>query len=129
MIYLWSLIGPFCLFLVLRLFPLGILLEEILKGSLTFWLVKSSKKALIWTAMGIGVAYGFSELVLFSFKYWSAGVYLASVWRLLLTLPMHGATTMIWFVGFKKKKAWLGALAALALHGLFNYLVGGSLFW
>ena len=124
LIYLWSLVGPMVVLLFLRLLAAGILLEESFKGALTFWLVKTDKRASIFLAMGIGLAYGFSELVLFSLNYWTAGMYSASLWRLLFTVPMHGATTILWFLGIKRKKVWLGTLAALALHGLFNYLTG-----
>lgn len=121
-LYLWSLIGPFILILVLKLLPLGIFLEEAFKGWLTYQLIKTDKRASVWAAVGIGAAYGFSELVLFSLKYWPAGQYDASLARLLLTVPLHGLTTALWYAGLKRKKVWLGALAALAVHFLFNRL-------
>ncbi|HLE49836.1 MAG TPA: hypothetical protein VI791_01690 [Patescibacteria group bacterium] len=124
LIYLWSLIGPMAILLLLRLLAIGILLEEVFKGSLVIWLTKVDKRASVFMAMGIGLAYGFSELVLYSLNYWTAGMYSASLWRLLFTVPMHGVTTMFWFLGIKLRKVWLGALGALALHGLFNYLTG-----
>lgn len=129
MIYLWSLAGPFVLVLILRLLPLGILLEEVFKGVLVMWLAKSDRRASLLAAMGIGLAYGFSELVLFSLTYWPAGVYLASLWRLLLTIPMHGVTTMLWLLGARKGKVWLGAAAAVAVHLLFNLLMRSPLYF
>lgn len=129
LIYLWSLSGPFVLALVLRLLPLGILLEEVFKGALVIWLTKSDRRASLLAAMGVGLAYGFSELVLFSLNYWPVGMSLASLWRLLLTIPMHGVTTMLWLLGARKGKVWLGAAAALAVHLGFNSVVGGWLYF
>ena len=129
LIYLWSLAGPFVLALVLRLLPLGILLEEVFKGVLVIWLAKSDRRASLLAAMGVGLAYGFSELVLFSLNYWPVGMSLASLRRLLLTIPMHGVTTMLWLLGIRKGKVWLGAAAALAIHLWFNSVVGSWLYF
>ena len=123
LIYLWSLIGPFGLVLILRLLPLGILLEEVFKGMLVIWLVKSDRRATVLAALGIGLAYGFSELVLYGLNYWPTGAFVAGLGRLLLTVPMHGLTTMLWWLGAKNGKFWLGAAAALALHLAFNLVV------
>lgn len=124
MIFLLAAIGPFGLMLVLKLLPLGILLEEVFKGGLVIWLVSRGNRVTMFTAFAIGATYGFSEFVLFDLAYWSTGNYLSSIWRLLLTTPMHGLTGVCWLWGIRRKRIWLGGLTALAVHGLFNFLTG-----
>ncbi len=102
------------------------------------WLVEEIVKALVITrasylegkflkiAILAGFVFGLSEAMLYvvnaSFL-WS----LESIgWRLLLTVPMHAITGLV-FAYFSRGKGWwmvVGMSLSMAIHGLFNVVVG-----
>lgn len=127
LIYATSLMAPFVGVIISWLTPHIILLEEAFKGGLVIWLVRTDRKATPVMAFGIGLAYGLSEMILYSLNYWPNGQYEQGLARLLLTIPMHGVTAWFWYLGIKAKRVWLGAALALGTHIGFNYLVGDVL--
>ena len=114
---------------------LALLIEQIVAEP---WLVEEILKALVVTrasyldakflrvALLAGLLFGLSEAMLYvvnaSFL-WS----LEPIgWRLAFTVPMHALTALI-FAYFSRGKGWwmvVGLSLAMAIHGMFNVIVG-----
>ena len=103
---------PLIVWLVELVLPLPAIVEEIAKAII----VRRAEK---WRqALGLGLMFGLSETMLFLVNANWLGNF-SAVWRLLLTVPMHGATSLVFYAG-GKKYWWLGLAAAILMHAGFN---------
>lgn len=104
---------PLIVWLVELVLPLPAIVEEIAKAII----VRRAEK---WQqALGLGLMFGLSETMLFLVNANWLGNF-SAVWRrLLLTVPMHGATSLVFYAG-GKKYWWLGLAAAILMHAGFN---------
>lgn len=108
----WMLILPMILWFVEKVFPYPALVEEMTKALVVY-------RAGGWRqAFGLGLIFGLSEAVLFLVNANILQNMSAIFWRLLLTVPMHGVTSLVFFVF--RRQWWLGLTLAVLSHCLFN---------
>ena len=104
---------PLILWFIERVLAFPAMLEELAKALVVY-------RAASWKpAFGLGLVFGFSEAVLFLVNANQLQSMSALWWRLLLTVPMHGATAAL-IVVFGKKRWGLGLAFAILVHYLFN---------
>lgn len=119
---LYSAIAPLILLLVSSVWKYPAVLEEIVKwGILKF--TNSNLQFTSREGVVVGLVFGLSEAILFTTNAWSGGEWGAIGMRLLLTVPMHTLTAVIIARGLKNKMGWAGLGVAMAVHGIFNYLI------
>lgn len=117
---LWSAAAPLALLLVSSLWQYPAVLEEVVK-----WVILRKGQSQNWRLSGVvvGAAFGISEAILYTMNAWSGAQWGAAGTRLVLTVPMHAATAVVIAWGNRHKKGGWGLLAAMVIHGVFNYLV------
>ena len=116
MLELWMAILPLILWFLERFLPFPVLIEEAAKA--IFVVRAVSKKQ----ALTLGLLFGISEAILFLINA-NLLLNLNSFWlRLVLTVPMHGVTALLIYLG-GKRYWWLGLAGAIAVHELFNLAV------
>lgn len=117
----YALFAPFILLLLSSFWIYPAVLEEVVKWTI----LKKSNPSIVGQYVGIlvGLAFGLSETVLYTFGVWSSGDWQLIVRRLCLTVPMHMVTAGI--IGYSLRKGYglLGLLIAMVIHGAFNYFV------
>jgi RsiW-degrading membrane proteinase PrsW (M82 family) len=129
MIYLLPLvaaIAPFFLWAVELYLPYPFIIEEAAKTLMVFPLLtidRPSEKFKM--GMVIGFLFAISESTLYIFNIQAVGSTATLIERLILTTPLHIATTLIILVfGVKNKKLIvLGFVVAAVIHLLYNYFV------
>lgn len=125
---LFASIAPFLVWPIELIFPYPHIVEELFKGLLVFFILKSPDNA---TRIRLGILAGFffafSESVLYISNILLVGTVWIFIERLFLTIPLHVLTTLlILFSGMKKKEFLvLGIVGAILAHYLFNLLVAG----
>jgi len=127
LIPLFASMAPFLVWPIELIFPYPYLVEELVKGFLVFFILKSSdSSSKIKLAVLTGLFFAFSESVLYMSNILLVGTLWTFVERLLFTVPLHTVTTLlILFSGLKKKELLpLGVIAAMLLHYFFNLFVG-----
>ena len=127
LIPLYASIAPFLVWPVEFIFPYPYIVEELVKGSMVLFILKSSSDTTkIRLAILVGLFFAFSESVLYMFNILLVGSLWTPIERLLLTIPLHVTTTLlILFSGMRRQKLLpLGLIAAMMLHYLFNLFVG-----
>jgi hypothetical protein len=72
----------------------------------------------------VGLGFGMSEAVLYSFSVWQSGAWEVLLARLILTVPMHAIATTIFAYCYARGWGWLGLGVAVIMHSLFNARVG-----
>lgn len=113
----------------------ALVIEQILPSA---WLVEEIIKALVVTrasyledkflkiALVAGFVFGLSEAMLYVVNASFLWTLEPIGWRLLLTVPMHALTALV-FAYFSRGKGWwmvIGMSLSMAIHGLFNVIVG-----
>ena len=119
---LWSAVAPLALALVSGLWSYPALLEEVVKWAILKY-VAAEQVLRAKSGAVVGLVFGISELVLYSFNAWNGAQWESLGLRLLLTVPMHTLTGAIiaWSVG--RQVGYAGVAAAMAIHATFNYLM------
>lgn len=116
---------PFMLYGLFLLIPGSIIIEELAKLALVWWLVKTgSGKGKAGLAAISGMMFGISETVLYLLDISQLANLQPLVLRLLLTSPMHALTMLILYIGLSRGKT-MGLVAfgiALAIHYCFNLI-------
>jgi len=124
-VWWWILFGaslPWILIPVEVVLPWPYILEETAKILLVLQLYRSGLLSPL-SAGGIGLAFGLSEMFLYGMNASEYGNFGVLIQRLMVTVPMHTATPVI-FSYFLKKGWWpLGLLAAVVVHWGFNRLL------
>jgi hypothetical protein len=121
---LFSLILPFILWPIEQALPYPYIIEEIAKGSLTYWVLKNPRRASrIKAAIAIGALYAFSESVLYIFNIFAVGNLSTLFQRLAITIPLHIITTLVILLPALKDKRLIvvGVILAGIIHYLFNF--------
>ncbi|PIP74747.1 MAG: hypothetical protein CO135_02790 [Candidatus Levybacteria bacterium CG_4_9_14_3_um_filter_35_16] len=127
LIPLFASMAPFLIWPAELVFPYPYIVEELVKGLLVFFILKSPNDTTrIRLAVLVGLLFAFSESVLYMSNILLVGTLWTFIERLLLTVPLHVATTLlILFSGMKKQKFLpLGLIAGMILHYFFNLFVG-----
>ena len=109
---LLALAAPFVLWPIELLLPYPYVIEELVKGILV-WLNPK-----FGSAVAIGLAFAFSETVLYIFN--------LNPYRLLATTALHVTTTLVIYSAVHKHKKLLiaGVILASLIHFLYNLTVG-----
>ncbi len=126
LIPLFASMAPFLIWPLELIFPYPHIIEDLVKGLLVLFILKSSSNATrIRLAILAGLLFSFSESVLYMSNILLVGTLWTFVERLLLTVPLHTVTTLlILFFGMRKKELLpLGVVAAMLLHYFFNLFV------
>lgn len=112
---LLALAAPFVLWPIELLLPYPYVIEELVKAGLV-WLNPKFRPA-----VAIGLAFAFSETVLYIFN--------LNPYRLLLTILLHTTTTLIiyGFTTIDKKLIVVGTLLAMGLHFGYNAWIPSQL--
>lgn len=124
--YLLAIAGPFVLILLGAVIPLHYAMEEMWKLAVVAKMTKDREVHMsALPAAGIGLLFGFSELILFVMNALTAHTAEMLYGRFMITVPMHGITSLAIFVIGRKGGVWwlVGLVAAIIIHGTFNYLV------
>lgn len=101
------------------------LVEEIIKA-LVVTRASMLEEKYLKTALLAGLVFGVSEAVLYIVNVSLLGNATPLIWRLLFTVPMHGLTALV-FAYFSRGRGWwmvVGLSLAMAIHGVFNAVVG-----
>lgn len=108
---------PGFLWLVELVLPFPAVVEEIAKAMIV-------RRADKWQqALGLGLLFGLSESMLFLVNANWLGNLNAIWWRLLLTVPMHGITSLSFYAA-GRRYWWLGLALAILIHAVFNLRIG-----
>lgn len=127
LIPLFASMAPFLVWPVEIIFPYPYVVEELVKGFLVLFILKSSDKTIkIRLTILAGLFFAFSESVMYMSNIFLVGTLWTFIERLLLTIPLHVITMLIiLFSGIRKKMFLpLGLIAAMLLHYCFNLIVG-----
>ncbi len=119
---LYSVVAPLVLLLLASVWTYPAVLEEVVK-----WLVlKLGDKVSMNFAVGsyVGMAFGVSEVILYTMNAWNGGDWGVIVLRLVLTVPMHSITAGITGESMRRGRGYLGLVIAMIIHATFNYVVG-----
>lgn len=113
----------------------ALLIEQLIADA---WFVEEIIKALVITrasyledkflrvAVIAGLVFGLSEAMLYVVNASFLWTLEPIGWRLLFTVPMHAITGLV-FAYFSRGKGWwmvVGMSLSMAIHGLFNVVVG-----
>lgn len=113
MAVLLMMVLPVFLWLVELMLPYPVIVEEIAKAMVV-------RRAENWRkALGLGLVFGLSEAMLFLANANWLGSFSPIWWRLILTAPMHGIASLV-FYATGKKYWWLGLAGAMIIHAVFN---------
>lgn len=128
--YLFALAGPLLLVPIEVYIPLPHIVEELYKAVLVWSYINSGlvdydggrgvgRSA---AALMIGIVFGVSESMLFLTNAFMIGNANALVSRFLLTVPMHGLTTLtVYAIGRRSRVSFVVAvMIAIAIHYYFN---------
>jgi hypothetical protein len=123
-IILAGLILPALLIPIVHLTGYSEIVEEIAKALIVFFLIlplPGLGRKLMWACI-FGALFGISETVFYLPTILQNGTITLVLYRLLLTVPMHGLTaTVLAFSGsFRKRYILLGLVTAIAIHLAFN---------
>lgn len=127
LIPLFASMAPFLVWPFELIFPYPHIVEELVKGFLVFFTLKSSDNTTrIKLAILAGLFFAFSESVMYMSNIFLVGTLWTFIERLLLTIPLHVVTTLLILFSGMKKKAFLplGIIAAMLYHYVFNLMVG-----
>ena len=117
--------APVAALVIEQLIPQAWFVEEIIKALIVYRASYLEDKFLRIAIMA-GIVFGLSEAMLYVVNVSFLGNLEPIGWRLLLTVPMHAATTLI-FAFFSRGRGWwmvVGMSLGMAVHGLFNVMVG-----
>lgn len=127
LIPLFASVAPFLVWPLELIFPYPYLVEELVKGFLVLYILKSEDQAgRIKLTILSGLFFAFSESVMYLSNIFMVGTFWTFAERLLLTIPLHvGTTLVILFSGMRKKIFFpLGLIVAILIHYFFNLMVG-----
>lgn len=126
---LYSAIAPLVLLLVSSVWVYPAALEEVVKWGIlrlnqsSDHSPKDQQGSELWNGLVVGLVFGISETILYSFNAWSGGQWGVMITRLALTVPMHIVTASILAWGIKNKLVWAALPCAMIVHTVFNYYV------
>jgi hypothetical protein len=122
---LYAFAAPVAALVVEQVLPEPWLVEEVIKALVVARASKLPDKYLK-TALAAGFLFGISETMLYVVNVSMLGFADPLGWRLLLTVPMHAVTALV-FAYFSRGRGWwlvIGLTMAMAIHGVFNVVVG-----
>lgn len=132
-ILLFAIAGPLLLVPVEIVIPLPHVVEELYKAMLVVWLLNyersgddgSTRNTNYLLAIFVGLLFGLSESVLFITNAFFIGNFEALLSRLVVTVPMHAATTFILYTMGRVNRVlmMLGLIVTMAIHYWFNTMV------
>lgn len=122
---LFALFGPFLLWPIEIILPFPYLVEELFKLFIVLFILKDkSDENPVATIVVSGILFSLSETVLYIFKinaYGDIGILFA---RLIYTTVLHTTTFLVIYYASKKKPfLYLGLLAAILIHYLYNVYI------
>lgn len=119
---LYSAVAPLLFLLVSSVWQYPALLEEVVKwGIMQNSVVGRSVQ--VKDGIIVGLVFGLSEAILYTSNSWVSGDWNAMLYRIALTVPMHTLTAMITALGMKKGVWYIGLIASIVLHLMFNSFV------
>lgn len=122
-----GLCAPIVLLPIVRVAGHSIIFEEISKAMIILLLsrVGMSRQNYIAPSILVGISFGISESVLYLNNAFAIGVFDELWYRVLLTTPLHGLTTLIFAWMVTKNRYFLlpAILFIIALHVIFNIAV------
>jgi RsiW-degrading membrane proteinase PrsW (M82 family) len=121
-----ALILPFIVWPLELFLPYPAVVEELAKAACIFFLNrKMTPFNPLLTGVSVGLMFALSESVLYLFNIAAIGSIATLLVRLVLTIPMHAATSyVIALTVFKGRwRAVYGILGAIILHACYNLLV------
>src|SRR3989338_8458996 len=126
LIPLFASMAPLLIWPVEFIFPYPHIIEELVKGFLVYFILKSSDNTIrIRSTILAGLLFAFSESVMYMFNILLVGTIWTFIERLILTIPLHVITTLLILLSGMRKKELLplGVVAAMFLHYFFNLFV------
>lgn len=127
LIPLFASVAPFLVWPLELVFPYPYLVEELVKGFLVFYILKSGDKSTrIKLTILAGFFFAFSESIMYLSNIFLVGTFWTFAERILLTTPLHIVTMLIMLFSGTKKRALLplGIIAAMLVHYFFNLFAG-----
>jgi hypothetical protein len=121
LLFVVSLFSPFPLWLVQQFLPFPHFIEEIFK----FFLVRFTPKTNNWRyPLILGLAFSFSESILYLINFFQLGDFSLFLPRLFLTSLLHTSTFFLLY--YSKNKTYLSIISlliAITIHYFYNQII------
>jgi len=124
LIIVLGLSSPLILFPIINFFNYSIIIEELLKAIIVFFLISKIKYKIKYLII-FAFLFGLSETIFYINNIVAIGDYNLFIYRFLFTIPMHIFTMLTIYSFYKIKKVYiiLGFIFAIIIHYLFNDII------
>lgn len=123
---LYAFVAPIAALVIEQVLMEPWLVEEIVKAVVVVRASQLAGRNFLKVAFLAGLVFGISETILYIVNVSMLGQLDPLGWRLVFTVPMHAFTAYL-FALFAQARGWwmvIGLSLAMAIHGMFNVIVG-----